>query len=90
MGGSARYAALQQTGDSDMATVYQDSIAQSGFHPVQGLGAWLSRCVATFSERRRHAREMADLAAYNDRELWDLGLSRSDLMAVERGTFRRD
>jgi uncharacterized protein YjiS (DUF1127 family) len=81
---------MQQTGDSDMASVYQDSIAHGGFHPVQGLGAWLSRRLAAFSERRRRAREMAELAAYSDRELWDLGLSRCDLMAVERGTFRRD
>lgn len=73
-----------------MATVYQDSIAHSGIHPAQGLGAWMSRCLAAFAERRRHAREMAELAKYNDRELWDLGLSRSDLMGVERGTYRRD
>ncbi len=73
-----------------MASVYQDFIAHGGFHPMQGLGAWLSRRLATFIERRRHAREMADLAAYSDRELWDLGLSRSDLMSVDRGTFHRD
>jgi uncharacterized protein YjiS (DUF1127 family) len=33
---------------------------------------------------------MTELAAYSDRELWDLGLSRSDLMSVDQGTFRRD
>lgn len=73
-----------------MASVYQDSIAHGGFHPLQGLGTWLFRRLAAFSQRRRHAREMADLATYSDRELWDLGLSRSDLMSVERGTYRRD
>jgi uncharacterized protein YjiS (DUF1127 family) len=79
-----------KAGDSDMASVYQDSIAHGGFDRAQSLGAWLSRRLAAFSERRRHAREMADLAAYSDHDLWDLGLSRSDLMSIERGTFRRD
>ncbi len=73
-----------------MATVYQDSIALGGFHPAQGLRAWLARRVAAVARRHRHAREMADLAKFSDRELWDLGLSRSDLMAVERGLYRRD
>ncbi|HET6608138.1 MAG TPA: DUF1127 domain-containing protein [Rhodopila sp.] len=73
-----------------MASVYQDSIAHGSFNPTQGLGAWFSRRLAAYAERRRHAREIADLAAYSDHDLWDLGLSRSDLMSIERGTFRRD
>ena len=73
-----------------MAIVYQNSFAHGGFHPLQGLGGWISRRLAAFAERLRHAQEMADLAKYSDRELWDLGLSRSDLMAVERGIYTRD
>ncbi len=73
-----------------MATIYQDSIAHGGFHPAQGLRSWLARRLSAIAARQRHAREMADLARFSDRELWDLGLSRSDLMAVERGLYRRD
>jgi uncharacterized protein YjiS (DUF1127 family) len=73
-----------------MAVVYQDSVASSGFHPAQGVGAWISRRVAAFADRRRRAREMHDLAMFTDRDLWDVGLSRSDLMAIEKGIYRRD
>lgn len=73
-----------------MATAYQGSIAHGGFHPIQGLGSWIGRCVSAVVERHRRAQEMADLAKFSDRDLWDLGLCRSDLMSVERGTYRRD
>jgi uncharacterized protein YjiS (DUF1127 family) len=45
---------------------------------------------AAWAHRRAHAREMQDLYRCNDRELWDMGLSRSDLMTIENGTFRRN
>ena len=73
-----------------MATLYQDSALHGGFHPFHGVSAWFSRLVAKWSEHRRHAREMADLNRFTDRELWDVGLSRSDLIAIERGVYRRD
>lgn len=73
-----------------MATIYQDSIAHGGIHPAHGLRTWFARRLAAIAARHRHAREMADLAKFSDRELWDLGLSRSDLMSVERGLYRRD
>lgn len=73
-----------------MANVYQGAIAHDGPHPLQGLGAWVAHRLGAFVERRRHATEMAALAAFSDRDLWDLGLSRSDLMSIDRGTFRRD
>jgi uncharacterized protein YjiS (DUF1127 family) len=40
--------------------------------------------------RRRHAREAEVLHAFSDRELWDLGLSRSDIPGIIDGTYRRD
>jgi uncharacterized protein YjiS (DUF1127 family) len=33
---------------------------------------------------------MQDLYRCSDRDLWDMGLSRSDLMAIENGSFHRD
>jgi len=73
-----------------MATVYQGSIAANGFHPIQGVASWFARQVATFQAARRRARELHDLAMFSDRDLWDVGLSRSDLMSIEKGTYRRD
>ncbi|HVY15331.1 MAG TPA: DUF1127 domain-containing protein [Rhodopila sp.] len=72
-----------------MTTVYQDSLTHAEAAPVQGFSTFLSRCVSRFVERRQQARELAYLAAYSDRDLWDLGLSRSDLIAIERGTYSR-
>jgi uncharacterized protein YjiS (DUF1127 family) len=45
---------------------------------------------AAWIKRRRQAGAMQALYCFNDRELWDIGLSRSDLPAIENGTFRRD
>ncbi len=73
-----------------MATVYQGSVEASGFHPVQGLSTWVSRQFAAWSAARRRARDVRDLSQFSDRDLWDVGLSRSDMMALEKGTFSRD
>ena len=73
-----------------MATVYQDSVAHGGFHSLQNVAGLFVRFFSRLAEKRRHAREMRDLAAFSDRELWDIGLSRSDMMALDRGVYRRD
>lgn len=73
-----------------MATAYHDSIASRGASPAQGLVSWFSRTVAAVQAKRQRARELHDLAMFSDRDLWDVGLSRSDLMAIEKGVYRRD
>jgi uncharacterized protein YjiS (DUF1127 family) len=73
-----------------MSVAYQDSVVSTGFHPIQGLGAWITRRMAALAAARRRARELQDLAMFTDRDLWDVGLSRSDLMAIEKGIYRRD
>jgi uncharacterized protein YjiS (DUF1127 family) len=55
----------------------------SAFARLHKLGAW-------WAERRAKHNEMQELYAFSDRELWDVGLSRSDLMAIEKGTYRKD
>jgi uncharacterized protein YjiS (DUF1127 family) len=47
-----------------------------------GPGAWLSRKVAAFVAWRRNGEAVSELAAMSDRELTDIGLSRSDLLRV--------
>ncbi len=73
-----------------MATVYRESVAEGGFQPTQGFAHWFSRFAASWATHRRRAREMQELARFSDRDLWDVGLSRSDLMAMEKGSYRRD
>jgi uncharacterized protein YjiS (DUF1127 family) len=61
-------------------------------HPkiVWNIGGWLSQAHALWIARRRRAREMAEISSFSDRDLWDLGLSRSDLQGISDGTYRRD
>ncbi len=73
-----------------MAIADHDSRADSGVHPATGLVSWFSRQVSALQARRQRARELHDLAMFSDRDLWDVGLSRSDLMAIEKGVYRRD
>jgi uncharacterized protein YjiS (DUF1127 family) len=54
------------------------------------LRAGLGRAGASWTARRQRSREIAELAAFSDRDLWDLGLGRSDLLAISNGTYRRD
>ncbi len=44
-----------------------------------GLAAWLSRQVAAFSAWRRERQAAAELGSLTDRELADIGLTRSDI-----------
>jgi uncharacterized protein YjiS (DUF1127 family) len=58
------------------------------------VGSWLSSALARLSvrwaESRARNREMQELYRFSDRELWDIGLSRSDIVAIDKGTYRRD
>jgi uncharacterized protein YjiS (DUF1127 family) len=40
--------------------------------------------------RRKRARELRELYRLSDRELLDMGLSRSDFPAIAKGTYRRE
>jgi uncharacterized protein YjiS (DUF1127 family) len=47
-----------------------------------GVGAWLRRPVAVLVAWRRKTKAESELAAMSDRELFDIGLIRSDLPRV--------
>jgi uncharacterized protein YjiS (DUF1127 family) len=57
-------------------------------------GVWLTgmfhRLRASLVQRRAVERQMQELYRSSDRELWDMGLSRSDLPEIARGTYRQD
>ena len=67
-------------------------------HPLIRLIAWALRharvpaatLVAWINLRRQRARDRDILLGFSDRELWDLGLSRSDIPGVVLGTYRPD
>jgi len=56
----------------------------------RGLAAWLSHQVAALVAWRRNSEAEAELQAMSDRELADIGLSRSDLSRVFRPGFDLD
>ena len=52
--------------------------------------ALLRRLVDSWHARRQHARELDELYRFTCRDLADLGLSKSDLPAIEKGVYRRE
>ena len=73
------------------------SFADLHHKPVAELLRWLllgrrmvRRLTAAWVARREHARTMAELYRFTDRELRDLALSRADVVAIEERRFRRD
>ena len=65
-------------------------VARDATQWLAWLQARLGRLDAAWADRRKRAREVRDLYRLSDRELWDVGLSRSDLPAIARGMYRRD
>ncbi len=79
--------------------IFDDTYPVSGNHPKVGrhVDGWLSSTIrllrrlgASWGEMRRRRRELGELSQFSDRELWDIGLSRSDILSIERKTYRRD
>jgi uncharacterized protein YjiS (DUF1127 family) len=54
------------------------------------LSAALTRWWVAYTAWRMERRAMAELVGMNDRELKDIGLTRTDVPAVIRGEFIRD
>ncbi len=52
--------------------------------------ALLRRVANVWIAWRQHARELDELYGFTDREFSDIGLSKSDLPAIEKGVYRRD
>lgn len=59
-------------------------------HPLSQLRSYLQRIYVDWSDWRRRGREVAVLDSFSDRDLWDIGLGRSDLQAIRAGCYRRD
>jgi uncharacterized protein YjiS (DUF1127 family) len=66
------------------------AVARSGWAGLALLWAIPVRVGVAIRDQICRDQEIQELAAFSDRDLWDLGLSRSDLMAISNGTFHRD
>jgi uncharacterized protein YjiS (DUF1127 family) len=73
-----------------MATVVHSASGLARFNPLPGLIAGFDRLAARWQASRNHTRELRELFAFNDHDLRDLGLSRSDFMAIRDGSYRRE
>lgn len=75
-----------------MATVIRSgsALGTTRLNPLALLRFLRDRVATRWQERRRRSRELNELFAFDDRELRDLGLSRSDFMSIQDGTFHRD
>ena len=58
--------------------------------PEHGIGHWLRSAAAAFTAWRRRQAVLQEMAMMTDRELADIGLSRSDLGRVFDPTFATD
>ena len=52
------------------------------------IQAFIGHITASWKARRQRAHEAEALYASSDRELWDMGFSRSDIPSILDGTYR--
>jgi uncharacterized protein YjiS (DUF1127 family) len=72
-----------------MATVVHSASGFARLNPFPSLIAGFDHVAARWQARRRRARELRELFALDEHDLRDLGLSRSDFMAIRDGTYHR-
>jgi uncharacterized protein YjiS (DUF1127 family) len=79
-------------GGPAMATIVRSrrALGHTRLNPVAVLRFILDRAVTHWHARRRRTQELRELYAFDERELRDLGLSRSDFMSIENGTYHRE
>jgi uncharacterized protein YjiS (DUF1127 family) len=76
--------------DTWLASKGRQQVASPAIPWLVRLQAGISRLRAGWRTRRQRTRDVASLYTFSDRELWDLGLSRSDITGISNGTYRRD
>ncbi len=66
------------------------TVAQFGAACGRGIFGTFRKLAGTFAEARRMHRTYAELSGMSDRELRDMGITRSDIPAIVAGTFTRE
>ena len=54
------------------------------------LANWFKNLNQKLQARRRERQTYAELSGLSDRELWDMGIGRSDIRSIASGNFYRD
>tara|TARA_E500000178_G_C16597513_1_gene563144 strand:+ start:266 stop:514 length:249 start_codon:yes stop_codon:yes gene_type:complete len=57
---------------------------------LPGLANWFKNLNKKLQARKQERETMYQLSKLNDRELHDLGIGRSDIRSIARGTFHDD
>ena len=65
-------------------------IAQAAGIWIVKMNAWLGGVGSRLAGWRKRGDEMAELRGLNDRDLADIGLSRADMYAIQRGIWNRN
>lgn len=81
---------MRLSNDTYLIAGNQQKISTDAGKFLSAIHARLNSLAASWVASRTRARQMRDLHRFNDRELWDVGLSRADVWSIERGTYRRD
>jgi uncharacterized protein YjiS (DUF1127 family) len=76
--------------DSWLVSSNQQQVSRALNVWLSRLHAGLDRISAFWAARRERAQQSEVLFRFSDRELWDLGLSRSDIPGILNGSYRRD
>ena len=71
---------------------WEEPEVQPVAQPVRrhGLASWLAARVAAYRSWRENARAYAELSNMSDRELFDVGLNRGDLVRIFDDRFNQD
>jgi uncharacterized protein YjiS (DUF1127 family) len=76
---------ISPTVESFTASAASAQTSAQSHGPLAAVRRYLARAAIT----RRYHRDAAQLSRFSDRDLWDLGLSRSDLPSIADGSYRR-
>jgi uncharacterized protein YjiS (DUF1127 family) len=73
-------------------TRWEEPAVQPAILPVRkhGVASWIAARVAAFRTHRENARALAELSRMSDRELFDVGLTRGDLLRMFDDRLNQD
>lgn len=57
---------------------------------LPGLATWFKNLNQKLQARRLEKQTYSELSRLSDRELWDMGIGRSDIRSIASGNFYRD
>jgi uncharacterized protein YjiS (DUF1127 family) len=85
-----RIVTMNLSNDAHSLPDTQQKIVSDSLRLLSWAHARLRRLGDSWIARRQRARELDELYRFTDRDLSDLGLSRSDLPAIQQGVYRRE